>query len=85
MGQRTRREAAKSAIDVALTRLVFLAALWLGSRLIAGVLVAPFIEQGAPLDSQRLVISQVPYWEVTVAGLFWMARREGVRFGPFVR
>ena len=43
MNQRSRREAAKPTPDPVLTRLVWLAALWLGSRLIAGVIAAPFL------------------------------------------
>lgn len=85
MSQRQRREAARSTTDVALTRLVWLVALWLGSRLVAGLLAAPFIQEGAQLDPARLVITQLPFWAATVGGLYWMSRREGEPFGPFVR
>ena len=85
MNQRSRREAAKPTPDPVLTRLVWLAALWLGSRLIAGVIAAPFLGEGAQLDPARLVITQVPFWAATVGGLYWISRREGERFGPFVR
>ena len=85
MNQRSRREAAPSSTDVALTRLVWIVALWLGSRLIAGLLAAPFLEQGAQLDPRTLVISQAPFWAATVGGLYWMSRREAEPFGPFVR
>lgn len=85
MSQRSRREAATSTTDVALTRLVWLVVLWLGSRLVAGVLAAPFLGEGTQLDPTKLVISQVPFWAATVGGLYWMSRREGERFGPFVR
>ena len=78
-------EAAKPTPDPVLTRLVWLAALWLGSRLIAGVIAAPFLGEGAQLDPARLVITQVPFWAATVGGLYWISRREGERFGPFVR
>ena len=85
MIQRSRREAAYKIPDPVLTRLVWLAALWLGSRLIAGVIAAPFLGEGAQLDPARLVITQVPFWAATVGGLYWISRREGERFGPFVR
>ncbi len=85
MSQRSRQEAARSSTDVALTRLVWLVALWLGSRLVAGLLTAPFIKEGTQLDPLRLVITQVPFWAATVGGLYWMSHREGEPFGPFVR
>ena len=85
MNQRSRREAVKSPTEVALTRVVWLAVLWLGSRLVAGLLAAPFLKQGAQLNPTTLVISQLPFWAATVGGLFWLSRREGERFGPFVR
>ena len=85
MSQRSRQEAARSSTDVALTRLVWLVALWLGSRLVAGLLTAPFIKEGTQLDPLRLVLTQVPFWAATVGGLYWMSHREGEPFGPFVR
>lgn len=85
MNQKSRREAAPSPIDAALVRVWLLVALWLSSRLVAGVLVAPFVDTEAQLDSGLLVVSQLPFWVVTVGGLAWMARREGVQFGRFVR
>ena len=95
MSRRSHRDAApthnetasdgRPGTDVAVTRLLWLAGLWLGSRLVAGLLVAPFVDPGAPLSAGSLVVSQIPFWGVTVGGLWWMARREGERLSGFVR
>ncbi|MEZ5380549.1 MAG: CPBP family intramembrane glutamic endopeptidase [Microthrixaceae bacterium] len=86
MGQRSlRSETQPRPTEAALARLGWLAALWLGSRVIAGLLVGPFIDPEAPLTAGRLVLSQLPFWAATVAGLVWMARREAEPMGRFVR
>lgn len=85
MKQPSRRAADPSAADAAVTRLLLLAALWLGSRVVAGVLVTPFVDPDASLSSGLLVISQLPFWAVTVGGLWWMARREAEPLARFVR
>ncbi|MCB1027908.1 MAG: CPBP family intramembrane metalloprotease [Microthrixaceae bacterium] len=84
MSRRLDRDVSASSTD-AVTRLLLLAGLWLGSRLVAAVVAAPFIDVDEPLSSGTLVVSQLPFWAATVGGLWWMARREGEAPARFVR
>lgn len=79
----TPSERRRDATDLLLRRLAKLALIWMGSRVGAALLTAPFLTEDRLPGGLGLLGVQLPFWGLNIAGLWWMARREDRSFTRF--